>query len=301
MDKKNIPCSNCGKYNHVYKKCDDPITSLGIIAFKIEGDRSRFLPFFKKYDIMRQNVKVSLNNLDDRIKFLLVRRKNTLGFTEFVRGRYSLEHNNTIKFLFQQMTQEEINNISTKTFNSLWFEMWASDRKTYKNEFEISKTKYNALLNRKEYNLAYFCRNIIPKWNMAEWGFPKGRRNMKEDNKTCAVREFIEETNYDYGDFMILNDIKPITEVYHGTNGIQYKHIYFLAKMISRKDAKINDENKHQYHEIGDTGWFNYKQTLNLIRPYHTERIVILEKVYSFLSKYFKKNENNFFKDLIVD
>ena len=32
--KKEIYCQNCGKFNHVYKKCPEPITSFGIIAFK---------------------------------------------------------------------------------------------------------------------------------------------------------------------------------------------------------------------------------------------------------------------------
>ena len=32
--KKEIYCQNCGKFNHVYKKCTEPITSFGIIAFK---------------------------------------------------------------------------------------------------------------------------------------------------------------------------------------------------------------------------------------------------------------------------
>ena len=33
--KDSIFCNNCGKYGHTYKKWFDPITSYGIICFKI--------------------------------------------------------------------------------------------------------------------------------------------------------------------------------------------------------------------------------------------------------------------------
>ena len=32
--KKKIFCCNCGKFGHKYSKCNEPITSLGIIAIK---------------------------------------------------------------------------------------------------------------------------------------------------------------------------------------------------------------------------------------------------------------------------
>ena len=36
IKKKKIYCSNCGRYGHKYVKCNEPITSLGIIALKID-------------------------------------------------------------------------------------------------------------------------------------------------------------------------------------------------------------------------------------------------------------------------
>ena len=34
-------------------------------------------------------------------------------------------------------------------------------------------------------------------WDTPEWGFPKGRRNYQENDLTCGLREFEEETGYD--------------------------------------------------------------------------------------------------------
>jgi len=34
ISKKTFYCSNCGKYGHNVKKCEEPTTSLGIICVK---------------------------------------------------------------------------------------------------------------------------------------------------------------------------------------------------------------------------------------------------------------------------
>ena len=55
-------------------------------------------------------------------------------------------------------------------------------------------------------------------------GFPKGRRNMNENDFECAKREFREETNYDSGDYDIIN-----SGLYRGgtlENNVRYKYIY---------------------------------------------------------------------------
>ena len=290
---KNIYCSNCGRVGHVYKKCNDPITSIGIIAFKlennVENNVENDLNYYSRVKMINiiKDKKINIVT-NSNIKFLLVRRKHTLGFIEFIRGRYLLKHNNTIKILFQQMTQEEIYKISINSFDKLWHNIWVTNYKNYKNEFEITKRKYLKLRNREKYNLSYFCRNIKPKWDNAEWGFPKGRRNIKEDPKSCAVREFIEETNYTKKDFKILKQIKPISELFHGTNGIQYKHVYFISKIMTDNIPVINTNNKNQYSEIGDIGWFTYEEASQLIRSYQQERLFILNKLYChILKKYY--------------
>ena len=40
-----------------------------------------------------------------------------------------------------------------------------------------------------------------------EWGFPKGRRNLKERDRECAVREFSEETGLTAEDYIIQEKI----------------------------------------------------------------------------------------------
>ena len=66
MNKTYNYCSNCGKIGHTYNKCHTPITSMGIIVFR----------------------KSSVDS--EQIEFLTIRRKDTLGYVDFLRGKYPL-------------------------------------------------------------------------------------------------------------------------------------------------------------------------------------------------------------------
>ena len=55
-----------------------------------------------------------------------------------------------------------------------------------------------------------------------EWEIPKGRRNLNETNRECAVREFQEETNILPDDYELYDNILPLEEEYKGSNNIIY-------------------------------------------------------------------------------
>jgi hypothetical protein len=62
MNKNNNACNNCGKQGHSFHQCKLPITSYGVIAFRA----SNF-----------------------GIQYLMLRRKDSFGYIDFVRGKYS--------------------------------------------------------------------------------------------------------------------------------------------------------------------------------------------------------------------
>ena len=73
-------CNNCGKYGHVYHLCKLPIISIGVISFRI---------------------------VDSKIQYLTIRRKDTFGFIDFMRGKYSVQNKHYILNMFKQMTVQE--------------------------------------------------------------------------------------------------------------------------------------------------------------------------------------------------
>jgi len=81
-------------------------------------------------------------------------------------------------------------------------------------------------------------KNYKNNYTEQEWGFPKGRKKIKESDIDCAIREFCEETQLYKDDIQIDSKIIPFQEIFFGTNNILYKHVYYIAKIV-KEDAKI--------------------------------------------------------------
>ncbi len=96
------------------------------------------------------------------------------------------------------------------------------------------------------------------------------------------MREFEEETNFDKSDYIILDTIEPLVEEFDGTNGVKYKHIYYVGYATNNKQPMVNSDNHTQCSEIGNIGYFIYNQIVNMFRPYHVERKNILTKLHIY-------------------
>ena len=305
VSSRKLHCANCGKNGHYFKTCSEPISSYGIINFKYINN----IPIIREIDRYFSNKYIDLINYNNlflssidlvdkfkkQIKFLLIRRKHSLSFIEFIRGRYKIDKSDNIIKLFNLMSNHEIKIIkNAQNFTELWENLWkkTSHVKIYAKEYNNSKKKYNLLKEgTKKISLKKLV-DITSIYNTPEWGFPKGRRNHLEKNFDCAIREFQEETNVVLDDINILTNIKPITEDYIGTNGVNYKHLYYLALSKSHLDVSISPDNKNQNYEIGDIGWFTWTEAVNLIRPYYLEKINILNQVFLFAINIYQKLKN---------
>lgn len=304
---RNIYCLNCGERNHSKRDCKVPVTSYGIILLNIDVKEDMYMvnKLIKNLTIPNINVNMCENatscqvlidteeklqcfcKIKECIRFLIIKRKHSLGFIEFIRGRYDLYKKDTIIHLFQHMEQKEIDLITQLDFDSLWDNLWGKDWAFKNSEYNSSKIKFNKLKTESgTYNLKYFTDNIKPKWEIPEWGFPKGRRGINESDLKCAMREFMEETGFFEEDFIILNKINPIEEVFFGTDGNKYRHIYYLAISTTDKVPEINFNNKSQSNEIGDICWANFDETLKKIRPYHTQRIRLVTELFMYIINY---------------
>lgn len=302
-------CSNCGKNGHEFKDCKNPITSYGIILLSfnqpellneesINGDINNFEIGAESDGIRGKNIKEVeiFSTYKNTIKFLLIRRKHTLGYIEFIRGRYKIDNIDGIIFLFQQMTRDEIKKIEELSFDELWNDLWGNSEKKnlFIQEYQKASTKFNELkTNNTELGLAFYVKNVSPAWDQAEWGFPKGRKNKTETNLESAIREFEEESNINEIDYKIINEIKPLIEEFIGTNGVKYKHIYYVAMYNSKKRPEINPTNTHQSGEIGAIGFYTYDELIQMIRPYHIERKKLITRLYMYLINKIISNFSN--------
>ena len=115
---KYIYCINCGKAGHSYKSCIEPIISYGVIGFKIDFENlnkclntnlsEKIFLNFENTDIFKYNTLFignhkNYNIIKKYVKFLLISRKCSLGFIEFIRGHYNTKDIDTLIHLFKQM------------------------------------------------------------------------------------------------------------------------------------------------------------------------------------------------------
>ena len=263
-NKRHIICNNCNKFNHESRDCKDPITSWGIILINLEkvyenSDKHINLIHShtniknKLFNITPQNHR-DLENLSkymNDIKFLLVQRKHSIGFMDFIRGKYKIDNIDQINSLFQYMNQKEIDLIAVSDFDFLWKYMWNNDVNRInmlKKEYSLAKQKFEDLKSatNSDVTLDFFIKNVTPLYGFNEWGFPKGRKDKNETTLECAIREFSEETNINPKSIKIIESIDPIEENLIGTNGIPYRHIYYIAE-TTISDMPDNSNN----NEIG--------------------------------------------------
>jgi len=260
MNKSFNFCNNCGKSGHAFHNCKHPITSIGIIIFRM---------------------------YENKLQYLLIKRKHSLGFVEFLRGKYPLYNYEYLLNIFNEMSNYERNLIKTSTFEELWFYLWGENAGLqYRGEERISKDKFDSLTagvdSKLEYNLEQILNESHSKWEDTEWGFPKGRRNYQEKDLSCALREFEEETGYVRGDVQLIQNIIPYEEIFTGSNMKSYKHKYFVGHI----NSNIKPTYKFQETEVSEIKWLNYDECLQHIRPYNLEKINVLTKLNKVLLEY---------------
>lgn len=245
--------------------------SVGIIPFFMEGED----------EDNEQNPHISEEvNVDD-LYFLMIQRKDTIGYTEFIRGKYnSLEE---LKLLIDMMTLTEKRKILSQNFYNLWHSMWYEKYYTNQVEFKKANDKFDLF----RANLEGLVNSSKTRWLTPEWGFPKGRKNKNENNIDCAIREMKEETNIDSNDYNIIRNIKCLEEITMGTNQSKYIHKYFLAKLSKHSLNSIYSciLTSSQKKEISNIGLFNYNECLSMIRDYETGKKQVLVKVFSILKQ----------------
>lgn len=284
-------CTNCGLIGHTHNVCRAPVTSYGILALSVNSreDIDSLVGYLNLIQEINQCTYLTCENMHilenfsrykDKVKTLLIMRKHSLGYTEFVRGRYALINPTHIAYLFRQMTPTELEKIKQYDFDHLWSDVWGLRGPICKHgDYILSYEKYVALRETATIKLDDFIRNTIPDNDFPEWGIPKGRRERDESDIDCAVREFIEETRIKRDNFILFKNIKPIIENLIGTNGVKYRHIYYIALLTTNDYPTRSDDNPTQRHEIGDIGLFDIDTTLQKIRNYHTERRNLLFSV----------------------
>ena len=83
-------CNNCGNYGHLYRQCKLHVLSYGILVFNVNSGAN---------------------------KLLMIQRKDSISYIEFIRGKYELSNPEYIIQLFTNCSVKEKEFLKNHTFN----------------------------------------------------------------------------------------------------------------------------------------------------------------------------------------
>lgn len=240
---------------HLYRDCPHPITSFGIICYRV-------------HPVTREP------------EYLMIQRKDSLSFMEFIRGKFDLHDIDYIRQLLMAMTEEERQMLVTEPFETLWNHVWYQPfMPRHTNEFDGAKSKFDSLFTGFQHagelvKLDTLLLVSPSPFTEPEWGFPKGRRKLREEDVSCAVREFCEETGFSDGDIHLVQNTSPFEEIFFGTNRVLYRHTYFLAEFRGPfvERLEVDPTNVGQAREVRALRWFRFEDVLDHIRTHNQER-----------------------------
>lgn len=288
----NQVCRNCGVLGHHVLRCKAETMSYGILCLQYMGLSLHDIVEASRRGITVTNVHYHpmytrwMNEIENNLKILMIRRKDSISYIEFIRGKYDLKDKGYLMILFNAMSNKEKQTIlmHLDDFQTLWVDVWSLDRRKKRSK-QMDKDYFFALLRFNTLQNSYDIFKLIEEsggeWTEPEWGFPKGRRNKDETDLDCAIREFQEETGFNTAEYRLLC-LKPVYETYVSSNNREYKHVYYVAES-GRQMVGVDENYLAQVIEVAEVKWVSYKEATKLIRSYQDATLKSLQYLFNHL------------------
>lgn len=208
------------------------------------------LPERTKYSYGVACVRYNKNRNPPKIELLLIKKKCTYAFIDFITGHYKIQNKPHIQSLFNNMTVHEKTLIMNNDFSALWYYAFMSkpealyynnipgviitkENKRLLNDYIHKKEQYTKLRQLNKGKL--FDRMIRNSTNIdCIWEIPKGKKEYEmETDLDCAMREFNEETGLDKRKYKFWFDIRTFnsTDI---DNKIRWITTYYPAVLNSK-------------------------------------------------------------------
>lgn len=187
-------------------------------------------------------------------EFLMVHRRYTYEFSEFVLGRSKI----ATKYLRHQlanMTHEELVTIATLDFDRMWFHIWCN---SYQNQlYKKAKTNYTLHFLRDGGKKLTQLIGQTQSRGSLNWDFPRGGARSNESSLQAAVRELEEETGVPRQVYRVIPDVRRV--VAYTCGDCQYIFNYHIA--IAKPKLVMHNffikTTSGQVGEVGEVRWMN--------------------------------------------
>jgi|SRR6478609_292103 len=275
-------CIKCGAEGHTNRSCKEPVTSFGLVVYtkgkpgfhkgRLYERQHTDCDFHPKLETDRFSATPSKPG---ELLFLLVERKDTVGFLNLVQGSYpEIEPYKSKKLqrYLSELTCEERQKLVQLPFMDLW-KVAGSDKK----DVPKAQNKYINL------DIQKWISSSACLYREADYIMPKGRLKFAESTRQCALREFSEETGYSRNDVQLI-DVPPYVEQFVGTDGKTYRNVFYVGRLkdSARICTKLGDD-PNQSKEVRNIGWFNIVDCQYLMRDYHQDKKDILLNAHSLI------------------
>ena len=206
------------------------------------------------------------NTTTNRPEVLLVHKRYTYAFAEFIHGRYYRSRiydvYGRVSQLFDLMTREELTDILSLNFSQMWYRVWLSPGTTEQYNKKSAKFHATFIKNDNGATLRELVMNARTRGTLL-WEVPKGHKEgVCEADSICAIRELYEETGVCKGGYKLLPKVKR--RVSYISAGTRYNCAYYVAiANPNLSNRKITDPSRptlrdvEYLSEVSEVKWFD--------------------------------------------
>ena len=220
---------------------------------------------------------------DGRPEIILICKRYTYAFNDFVHGAYASSSDAEILALLGRMTIDEKYDILSLNFSQIWYRVWLSAHKRTAFYF-TAKNKYESAF---VHDGGARIRRLAARSGHSDriWEIPKGRRHGRYEHPLqCALREFEEETGVSKKKYRLIPGATRV--VSHVDENIKYTSTYYIG--WARGDVGINIDRGliGGANEIFDTRWADIEAIRRLDPSGRLARIV--RPIFHTVKKYLR-------------
>jgi len=231
------------------------------------------------------------NPKDHKPEVLIVHKRFTYAYSDFVCGFYDETNMSTVQKLLNEMSAEELVDVYSLNFRHMWYKVWLKAE----GEMIFAKKQmkfYSNFVNNPEKQAQF--KSMIEKTRRPHgdplWEFPKGRKRDRESELLCAVREFTEETRIDKRCYFLYDDVFRYTSFVQ--DGCRYNYKFYLALAGDKLSSLETMKNFPSIScEVNDIQWANIDRIRLIDIDHRLERIIT--PMFRYLSKTHKYKSTN--------
>jgi len=224
---------------------------------------------------------------EGEVYVLIQQRRDSFAFIEIIQGKWNDDAH--LKEKISNLTKSEQLRLLNFSYEELWFDI-NIDYKKKNSKTLISQCKENYSKNRKKI-LNYLTSVSVNKIHNS-WELPKGRKKIKENSLTCAIREFQEETNISSLENIYLYKDYKIKNIFIGQDdNKEYTTIFYVAEIDHLPEKKFTIFNDRCIRtmsisaEVENIKWLTLSEAKLLIDSNYVSVLVNLENHFQYIKE----------------